>query len=264
MDLALHKEEMNVYGYTVLGRLLTDEQIEFFRDDLLEQQRKHIEKHGPDLLNKYGELEMLRNCGRFHENYLKLIESNWLNSFIDTVLNDRAILHGYHGILTNGDSNGERSLPLRFHRDAPWFQNTRHCVLVLMPLVDFTEDVGPTELVPGTHLFQNMPSQSFLEKHSKKMIVTAGTVFAMDGTLWHRAGVNRSGKVRPLLQMNITLAFIKQQIDVWADDTFANASNLVKGRLGYNVRSYKDPDEMLTDNRNWKSGNYDTKNTNIR
>lgn len=263
MDLNLHREEMNVHGYTVLGKMLTDEQVEFFRNDLLEQKQKHIEKHGEDLLNKYGELEMLRSCGRFHENYLKLIESDWLNGFINAVLNEKAILHGYHGILTSGDSNSPNALPLRFHRDAPWFKDTRHCVLVLMPLVDFTTEVGPTEVVPGTHLFKNMPSEAFLEKHAKKMTLPAGHVFAMDGTLWHRAGKNVSDKVRPLLQMNITLAFVKQQIDVWADDTFANASDLVKSRLGYNVRNYKDPDEMFTDNRNWKSGNYDMTNTGI-
>jgi ectoine hydroxylase-related dioxygenase (phytanoyl-CoA dioxygenase family) len=264
MNFDLHKEEMNIFGYTNLGRLLTNEQVNFFYNDLLEQKRKHIDKHGEDKLNEYGELEMLRNCGSFHENYLRLIESDWLNGFINAVLNEKAILHGYHGILTNGDSNGVRSLPLRFHRDAPWFKDTRHCVLVLMPLVDFNEEVGPTEVVPGTHLFKDMPSQEFLEKHSKKMTVPAGTVFAMDGALWHRAGRNVSGKVRPLLQMNITLAFMKQQIDVWRDDAFANASDLVKNRLGYNVRSYKNPDEMLTKNRNWKSGNYDISNIGIQ
>lgn len=264
MELSLHKEEMDVHGFTNLGSLLTDEQVEFFRTDLLDQKAKHVQKHGEEKLNKYGELEMLRSCGRFHDNYLKLIESDWLNGFINTVLNDKAILHGYHGILTNGDSNGERSLPLRFHRDAPWFKDTRTCVLILMPLVDFVEESGPTEVVPGTHLFKNMPSQNFLEKHAQKVLLPAGSVFAMDGALWHRAGRNRSGKVRPLLQMNITAAFMKQQIDVWADDTFAAASDLVKQRLGFNVRNYKDPDEMFTDNRNWKSGNYDMTNLDIR
>lgn len=264
MNLDLHKEEMNINGCSILGQLLTDEQIEFFKKDLIEQKIKNIEKHGIDKLNKYGELEMLRSCGRFHENYLKLIESNWLNNFINTVLNEKAIIHGYHGILTNGDSNGERSLPLRFHRDSPWFKDTRVCVLILMPLVDFTENVGPTEYVPGTHLFQNKPSEKFLERHAKKLLVPAGTVFAMDGTLWHRAGKNLSGEIRPMLQMNVTLGFLKQQIDVWADDTFVDYSDLVKSRLGYNVRAYIDPDEMFTDNRKWKSGNYDINNINIR
>lgn len=264
MEFDINKEEMNINGFTVLGKMLNDEQIDFFRNDLIERKNKHIEKHGADLLNKYGEIEMLRNCGAFHENYLKLIESDWLNNFLNIVLNDRAILHGYHGILTNDKSNGKVSLPLRFHRDAPWFKDTRHCVLILMPLVDFTEDNGPTEVVPGTHLFQNKPSEEFLEKHAKKLIVPAGTVFAMDGCLWHRGGKNCSGKVRPLLQMNTTLAFMKQQIDVWQDDTFADASDIVKSRLGYNVRNYKDPDEMLSDDRKWKSGNYDTNNANIR
>jgi ectoine hydroxylase-related dioxygenase (phytanoyl-CoA dioxygenase family) len=254
---------MNIKGFTTLGKQLSDAQVEFFRDNLLAEKAKHIEKHGEALLNKYGELEMLRSVGRFHENYLKLLESEWVNSIINAALNERAILHGYHGILTNGDSNGDRSLPLRFHRDAPWFKDTRTCILILMPLVDFTEEVGPTEVVPSTHLFKNMPSQDFLEANAQKMLMPAGHVFVMDGTLCHRAGRNVSGKVRPMLQMNVTLAFMKQQINVWADDTFAHCSDLVKGRLGYKVRNYRDPDEMFTDDRNWKSGNYDMSNTSI-
>ena len=63
--------------------------------------------------------------------------------------------------------------------------------------------------------------------------------------------------------MNVTLAFFKQQINVWADEAFAGASDLVKMRLGYNVRSYTDSDEMLTEDRRWKSGNYDLTNTSI-
>ena len=257
------KEELDICGFTNLGKILTDKQVKFFHDNLLEQKEKHIKQHGREKL-KYGELEMLRNCGRFHENYLKLIESTWLNDLINTTLNDKAILHGYHGILTTDHSNGGQSLPLRFHRDAPWFKDTRTCILVLMPLVDFTDNVGPTEYVPSTHLFQNMPSQKFLDAHAKKMIVPAGTVCVMDGTLYHKAGKNNSHKIRPMLQMNITLAFMKQQIDVWANNEFINCSDLVKNRLGYNVRTYQDPDEMFNDDRNWKSGNYDTNNTSIR
>ena len=264
LNLALHKEELDIYGYTVLGKVLSEQQVDFFRENLLEQKKHHVSLHGEELLNKYGELEMLRNVGSFHENYLKLVEADWLNSLINTALNEKAILHGYHGILTNNHSNGERTLPMRFHRDAPWFKDTRTCILVLMPLVDFTESVGPTEVVPGTHLFEKMPSEKFLEKNSHKILIPAGHAFVMDGTLWHRAGRNISGKIRPLLQMNITLAFMKQQIDVWTTDTFVNCSDIVKSRFGYNVRKYEHPDEMFCDDRNWKSGNYDMKNTSIR
>jgi len=264
MDLQLHLEELNVNGFTILGKLLSDEQVIFFRDNLIKMKQKHIDLHGADKLNRYGELEMLRNVGSFDNRYLELIRSDWLSATINTFLNQRAILHGYHGILTNQDSNGDRTLPLRFHRDAPWFKDMRTCILVLMPLIDFTDEVGPTEVVPGTHLFSNMPSQEYMEKHKLKMNIPAGTVFIMDGTLWHRAGRNTSGEVRPLLQMNITLAFMKQQIDVWSSSIFDHCDDLVKARLGYNVRNYKHPDEMLTEDRNWKSGNYDMSNALIR
>lgn len=264
----IKKEEMDVYGFTCLGKMLTDDEVCFFKKDLLQQKEKQIKKHGKKTLNKYGELEFLRNCGSFHKNYLKLIESKWLNDFINIVLNDKAIIHGYHGILTSKESKdrstADKFSPMRFHRDSPWFKDTRTCVLILMPLVDFENDNGPTEYVPSTHLFQNKPSEEFLELNTKKMIGKAGTVFAMDGTTFHRAGINNSGKIRPMLQMNWTLAFIKQQIDMWHSKKYEKFSDTIKSRLGYNVRTYKNSSEMLCDNRKWKSGNYTMDNVHIR
>ena len=133
-----------------------------------------------------------------------------------------------------------------------------------MPLVDFTEENGPTEYVPGTHLFENKPSEEFLESNSKQIIGKAGTVFAMDGTTFHRAGINKSKKTRPMLQMNWTLAFFKQQIDVWRNSNFDSCSELIKSRLGYNVRTYENPDEMFCEDRKWKSGNYTMENSSIK
>lgn len=267
MNLKIKKEELNIYGFTCLGDLLSKKQVDFFYKDLIEQKNIQIKKHGKEKISKYGELEFLRNCSSFHENYIKLIEEKWLNDFINATLNEKAIIHGYHGILTSEESKDLRSAdqfsPMRFHRDVPWFKETRTCVLILMPLVDFEENNGPTEYVPSTHLFKNKPSEEFLEANAKKMIGKAGTVFAMDATTYHRAGINNSGKIRPMLQMNWTLAFFKQQINMWHDDKYNNCSDLVKSRLGYNVRTYNDPSEMFCDERKWKSGNYTMENVYI-
>lgn len=264
MNLKIKKEELNIYGFTCLGNLLSKKQVDFFYQDLIEQKNNQINKHGKDTVSKYGELEFLRNCSSFHENYIKLIEEKWLNDFINTTLNEKAIIHGYHGILTSEESKDRRSAdqfsPMRFHRDVPWFKETRTCVLILMPLVDFEENNGPTEYVPSTHLFKNKPSEEFLELNAKKIIGKAGTVFAMDAATYHRAGINNSGQIRPMLQMNWTLAFFKQQINMWHDEKYNNCSNLVKSRLGYNVRTYNDPGEMFCDERKWKSGNYTMEN----
>jgi ectoine hydroxylase-related dioxygenase (phytanoyl-CoA dioxygenase family) len=267
MNLKLKKEELSIYGFTCLGKQLKKNQIDFFYKNLIEQKKKQIKIHGKEKLNKYGELEFLRNCSSFHENYIKLIEENWLNDFINEVLNEKAIMHGYHGIITSAESKDRRSCekfsPMRFHRDCPWFKDTRTCVLILMPLIDFNENNGPTEYVASTHLFKNKPSDDFLENNSKKMIGKAGTVFAMDGATYHRAGINKSNKIRPMLQMNWTLAFMKQQIELWHNDKYEKYSDLAKSRLGYNVRTYKDPAEMFCEERKWKSGNYTMENTNI-
>ena len=268
MNLDRCKEEMNVYGFTTLGQLLDQELVDFFRKDLLERKAKQISAHGISKIIKYGELEFLRNCAAYHANYIKLIEAKWLNDFINATLNDKAIIHGYHGILTSSESKDIQTVdkfsPMRFHRDIPWFKDMRTCVLILMPLVDFTMVNGPTEYVPSTHLFENRPSEEFMTAHAKQMLGPAGSVFAMDAATYHRAGLNNSGLPRPMLQMNWTLAFFKQQIDPWQDNSLVDVSDIAKARLGFNVRTYQNPDEMLQEDRKWKSGNYDVSNTYIR
>lgn len=260
------REELDINGYTELGPMINKETVQFLRETLLFEQQKHIATHGEDKLRKYGEVEMLRSCHRFNDQFRRIVTADWTTALINCALNDRAILHGYHGIISNSQSSGDNAQPFRFHRDSPWFRDTRVCLLILMPLVDFVEEVGPTEIVPGSHLFEHLPSQAFMEKHGRKMLMPAGHVFAMDGTLAHRGAPNVSGQPRPLLQMNITVAFFKQQIDVWQQDEFDWdwESDAFRDRIGQRVRSYSDPDEMLTDDRKWKSGNYDVTNCRIR
>lgn len=256
MRFQVNKEELDILGFTILGSLLSPDEVGFFHDDLISRKILQRAQHGEEKLKEHGENQILRDLGCAHPNYARLIEKSWLNEFIDEVLNDKAIIHGYHGIIT--DCNEDKGIPSRFHRDSPWLGEVRACVLILMPLVDFTEEAGATEFAPGTHLFKKKPSDEFLERNKKAVLVPAGTVFALDGTTWHRAGKNRTGLYRPLLQMNVQLPFLKQQIDPWSDGRYEGCSDLVKKRMGYNVRCYSHPDEMLSHDRNWKSGNYVT------
>ena len=58
MEMKLHREEMDVYGYTILGKMLTEKQVNFFRNNLLEKKEEQIKKYGKEKLAQYGELEM--------------------------------------------------------------------------------------------------------------------------------------------------------------------------------------------------------------
>jgi hypothetical protein len=58
-------------------------------------------------------------------------------------------------------------------------------------LDDFTEEVGATQYVPGSHLLGRnpLPGEAF---ETVSVDAPAGSLLVMDGRLWHRSGVNRT------------------------------------------------------------------------
>jgi len=228
-------EEMNRNGFVRLGKLLSEEEIQWFRNDLLSRV-------------DYSKDDIVSQLFTPNQYYVNLLESQWLNSLIDTTLNHKAILQDIYG-LTNILNNQELTRT-RFHRDMAWFPHKRTCVMVFIALDDVTNKNGPMEFIPFSHLFESMPSKEYLEKHKSQMMMQAGEVVAMDATIWHRASENNSKIARPVLLLKYSLAFIKQPKQLLSN--FNNLSEMAKTRLGYYVSED-----------GWQSGNYIMENTDI-
>lgn len=257
------KEEMNICGYTKLGMVDSDT-VDFLRSDLLKRKEEEIARYGRPYLEQRGYADLLRNSFRYHPKWVELIEAPWLNNFIDSVLNDTAIIHDCFCLL-NTDGGNCGLTRNKFHRDAPWIKDTRVSVAVFLLLADTTNENGPTEVVPGTHLFKEEPSEEYMEAHKVMLTGQAGQVWAMDAALQHKAGINRTGKPRPLLNMRYQLAFLKRPIDLCEayQSDLENASDLLKARMGWNSRSMRDAEEALERPGKWQSGQYRTDNTNV-
>jgi ectoine hydroxylase-related dioxygenase (phytanoyl-CoA dioxygenase family) len=263
---SIHREEMNVYGFTDLGQVLGEDEVETFRRDVLAKKSDDLDEFGEDVLLKNGDLETVRDLARFGGTYFDLLENAALNGFINSVLNEKAVVHSYNAIVTRPDLK-TNMLGYKFHRDQPFFKDTRTSVILMIPLVDYAASNGSTQLVPATHLFKDMPGESFMEKHAVSTSGRAGQGFAIDAALWHRAGKNSSSDTRPMIVVKYTLAPFKQQID-FCKSALAHlprASHLVQQRLGWDVRvcdsyvEFREPGGV----RKFKSGQYDMTNTQI-
>jgi ectoine hydroxylase-related dioxygenase (phytanoyl-CoA dioxygenase family) len=224
--LSLLKEEMNVQGTARLGPILDEKEVRTYFEDLLKRKREDIERFGEEALVKNGEIEVVHDLARFGGISFSLLERPSPNEFVNTVLNDKVVVHSYNAIITRPDVSSPM-LGYRFHRDQPFFKNTRTSMIVMIALVDDSEANGSTEFVPGTHLFDVMPSDEFLERHVVRTSGVAGEAFAVDSALWHRAGRNQSADVRPLIAIKYALAPFKQQIDFLQE-----RKGSVAGRLG--------------------------------
>lgn len=260
------REEMNIYGVSSLGVILSPADIQFFLDDLKQKKVDDIEKFGTQALLENADLETVRDLARFGDKYFELLENPRLNEFVNCILNDKAVVHSYNGIIIQPDCKSDM-LGFQFHRDQPFFKDTRTSINVLIPLVDYSEENGSTQYVPASHLFADKPSEEFLERHKESSEGKAGEAFAVDATLWHRAGLNRSLVDRPIIAIKYTLAPFKQQIDYCesAKEQLAHASELVRQRLGWNVRVCRNYEEFREPGyrRKWKTGQYDMQNTDI-
>jgi ectoine hydroxylase-related dioxygenase (phytanoyl-CoA dioxygenase family) len=260
------REEMNIYGVTKLGPIMSEADLEFFRKDILRKKEEDIERFGIEALLKNEDLEVVRDLARFGGKYFELLENPKLNDFVNLVLNDKAVIHSYNGIITRADCKSDM-LGFRFHRDQPFFKDTRTSINVLIPLVDYSEENGSTQYVPSCHLFNDMPSDEFLERHKVSSRGKAGEAFAVDAALWHRAGRNQSSSDRPIIAIKYTLAPFKQQIDYCesAKEHLDGASELVRQRLGWNVRVCLNYEEFREPRpkRKFKSGQYDMQNTDM-
>lgn len=260
------REEMNIYGVARLGQVLSEADLAFFRRDLKQKKEEDIARFGTEALLANADLEVVRDLARFGGKYFELLENPAINEFVNLVLNDKAVVHSYNGIITRPDRKSDM-LGFQFHRDQPFFKDTRTSVNVFIPLVDYAPENGATQYVPSSHLFKDKPSEEFLERHYESGQGRAGEAFAVDATLWHRAGRNRSADDRPIIAIKYTLAPFKQQVDYCesAKEHLAGASALVRQRLGWDVRVCQTYEEFREpgDRRKWKTGQYDMRNTDM-
>jgi ectoine hydroxylase-related dioxygenase (phytanoyl-CoA dioxygenase family) len=260
--MSIYKEEMNFYGYTKLG-VISQDLVKCLKNNLTEKKEKEIYLIGEDELRNQGRFDLLSCCFDFSPYWVELLESAWLNGFIDEFLNKNATLHDVF-CLFNTDGKNKKLTRNKFHRDQPWIKDTRTSIEIFVLLSDVTSKNGPTEVVPSTHLFEKKPSEEFLKSHIKKITGKAGQVYAMDCALWHRAGINKTQNPRPLLSMRFQLAFMRRPLDLCKiyETELESASDLLKTRMGWFCRNADSLEELVSKTK-WQPGQYNMENTNV-
>ena len=257
-------EELNIRGAAALGRVLSEEEVLWFRNDLNQKKQADIDEFGRETLIANFSLETVQDLGRFAGKYYDLLAKPEINDVVNHALNDKAVVHSYNAIILDG-SEKSAMVGHGFHRDMPWFPNCRTSIIIMIPLVDYSPANGSTRYVPGTHAFQNMPSVEFMEKHEVSAEGKAGEAYVVDSTTWHRAGDNQSGEARPMIVIKYTLAPFKQQVEFYlSNPELENANPIAKQRLGWNVRvphNYIEGRDWNQETRKFKSGQYDMSNT---
>lgn len=257
-DISLVKEEMVRNGWSKLGVVLPDEVLNYFKSEAISRKRHDIDVLGEDNLKAMSYLDIIK-CGfKFEKPYVDLLESEWMNSIVDNLLTPASILYDFFFLLNN-DNSQQKHNRNNFHRDQSYFGGLRCSLMFLVPLVEFTEEVGPTEIISGSHLIESKPSNEFCEAHLVKLIAHAGEVIAFDPSLWHRAGSNKTNQWRPALIIRFQLPFLKRPIDlssVYREEA-QNASTLIRKRLGFDCQECDSLQDNLFHGKSFAKGQYD-------
>jgi hypothetical protein len=252
-------EEMRYRGWAKVDHRVSSETVDWLKDELLNRMSMLIEKHGRDCLEQWQHLDIVKCMFSFDDKWRELISSKWLNDLVNLLLNDKAVIYDVFGLLNIDTAVHKRG---KFHRDQLFLGNLRSSILVVIPLVDFTPEVGPTEVVTGSHLIEQRPSDEYLQKHSTQLLGKAGEVFVVNAATWHRGGDNQNGKPRPAIIIRYQLPFLKRTIDlcqVYRDELETETSELIKQRLGWHCREATQFADLLTDDSMFRPGQYDTR-----
>lgn len=221
----LNQDEKNFLGkngYLILGKLLSDEELESIRrrifdlmsseggnagSELLESKHiLHPKEAGADrladLVNKGPEFDIFYT----HPKVLAAIQQVLGPSFKLSSLNYRAALPG----------TGEQKLHVDWH-EAVAPANHKVCNSIWL-LDDFTIDNGATRLVPGTHQKMILPQDEMenpFNAHPEEILIIApaGSVVVVNSHTWHGGTRNNSPALRRAIHSYFCRRDQPQQVD---------------------------------------------------
>ena len=184
--------------------------------------------------------------------FAELVAHELVLAVCDAVLGPNFMLSACLAINTDP---GETVQPLHF--DDSFYRVPRprppYGVSAFWTIDDFTPDNGPTEIIPGSHLWgddspvgtalQTVFAQGGVsdpENHPdlQPVIMPAGSLMLAMGTLWHRGGANRSAASRLLITPQYCVAWGRQMESMLLavpPAIVAAYPERVQQLLGYNI-----------------------------
>jgi ectoine hydroxylase-related dioxygenase (phytanoyl-CoA dioxygenase family) len=247
VDAAL--QALSKDGFAIVEGLLSREQLERTREAMYAVADRIREDVGEDRLARAGELGVLRLMLRYDPHFYSLLELDAVLEIVDRTVSETAILHLQNGlILPSFPAEAEPDVfQTRFHRDFPrYLGGYIASINTFLAIDDFTADNGATLLVPGSHQRSDPPDADWMREVAVPALCPAGSMIAFDSTLWHAAGVNRSGRDRLAINQQFTRSFFKQQIDyvrALGDEAVLSQPPRVQQLLGWYTRVVTSLDE---------------------
>jgi hypothetical protein len=111
-------------------------------------------------------------------------------------------------------------------------QNPPHCVNVFVPLVDITQENGPTEFWPGSHVLSRARDAYNGQTPSVKLAGQIGDIIIFDYRVVHRGLANRGTENRPLLYLTYARPWFRDAQNFPDEPLLAKSNAAAAGGFG--------------------------------
>jgi hypothetical protein len=212
--VAAHAELIRLAGYSVLPAAFNEHETSEFSTRLDEVLRRQTEEFGGDRLECIGD-EFTARCPLLYDDaFLKLATHPPLLELVRLLLGDFVVLMQQNGVI-NPPTEGHTQAA--YHRDLPYqhFVSSRPLAISALFCVDpFRSETGATLVIPGSHRAERFPSGDVAASLETSVNAEPGAFVVFDSMLFHRAGDNRSGRLRRAVNNVFTVPIIAQQISL--------------------------------------------------
>lgn len=213
-DVAAHAERIRLAGYSVLAGSFTEREAADFGTRLDDVLRRQTQEFGSDRLERIGD-EFTARCPLVDdEAFLRLVTHPPLLALVRLLLGDYVVLMQQNGVINppkDGHTQGA------FHRDLPYqhFTSSRPLAISALFCIDpFRVETGATTVIPGSHHTERFPSADVAAALEVPVEAEPGSFVVFDAMLFHRAGANRSGRIRRGVNNVFSVPIITQQISL--------------------------------------------------
>lgn len=234
-------EALDVEGCAVVTEVLTPAECDGLENALLDAQKKIVAEIGRERLERAGEMGMVRNAMGMNRAFIDIIAHPAILAVVDSFLSNTAILNLQNGLLLPSFPGDEaprlfqNTFHMDFRRVLNGYKMAVNCMLTISP---YTAENGGTMVIPRSHQRLEPPTEDML-RNAVSVICPAGSMLVFDGTLWHAAGRNHSGRTRFAINHQYSRAWVKQQMDycrALGDDVVKRLPDRIQQLLGYWTR----------------------------
>jgi ectoine hydroxylase-related dioxygenase (phytanoyl-CoA dioxygenase family) len=238
-DDDFYAEEVRKIGFTVVSSGFSAAQLQKIRekiDRIYDLQLQEI--GGADQLNRIDDGNVARSLIGYDDYFIKLAAHPRMMSINKLLLGEYFILMSQNAIINDPQ---DAHYQLTWHRDLNYqhFVSSRPLATSALFCIDeFSPETGGTFVLPASHKDERFPSPEYIAKHEIQVSAPAGSILLFDAMVYHRAGENKSSRLRRAVNHIYTLPLIKQQISFpkMLGDKFQNDPEL-RRFLGYETET---------------------------